>query len=277
MEKKQTIKLDLDEKSVKKITDFLTGIKADFNISISNYTTKIETAKKNFYFVKTLQSNRTFAAATMIKKDLQGKAIPVIDSNNNLYYSCMKTGDFYSDKIHNVDINNCYANILKNNGLITQKTFDYLNTLKKPERLAAIGSIASKKSVYTYVDGKIIKEEEINNPNANFFYFCVQETNRIISEVRHNVLFDEFVFYWVDGIYFLNEFSGAVVQNYLKSKYNLESKKKELTDFNLVRMDDFNDITFLEDGKRKKFCVPADVPKYKKQITNYLLTKTYKK
>jgi len=53
-----------------------------------------------------------------------------------------------TDVIFNIDIKSAYATILKNDGLITQKTFDFINRLPKQERLTAVGMLAGKKNIF---------------------------------------------------------------------------------------------------------------------------------
>jgi len=279
--KKPALKLHLDEKNVKMFIDLLKKQKAPFSMVISNYTTKIISQNHNVTFVKSMQSNRVFAAAAFLKKDLHGKPIPEIDMKKNCYYDTQFQGQsFYSDLAFNIDIKHAYANILHNDGLITKKTFDYLSALPKKDRLAAVGMLASRKVTFDHgKDGKIYNFREEVNPLSNFFFYCVQKTENIIHDIKSKILRESFLFSWVDGLYYLNDNTAYknITQEYLADEYKLQSTFKELTEFEVKIKNNSYRISFNEQGLKKTFNIPFPEMKLKKEICDYLLTKNYKK
>lgn len=282
---KNQIKLHLDEKTVKLFVDLLKSQRAAFKMQISNYTTKISSNHYNVTFLKTLQSNMVFAAASYLKKDLSDKPIPDIDMKKNCYYDTQFKGNgFYSDVAFNIDIKHAYATILFRDGLISRKTYDYLSRLPKLDRLAAVGMLASKKVIFEHDRaGSIRHFEEDVNPLSNFFFYCVQRTENIIQDVKNKILKDSFLFSWVDGIYYLNENESyrAVTQQYLKDEYGLESTFKRLYEFDVKVKNNSYRIEFNEDDKgdllKKTFNIPFPEINYKREICDYLLTKKYSK
>jgi len=278
--KKPLLKLHLNEKNVKLFIDLLKAQKAPFKMTISNYTTKIESENHNVTFVKSMQSNMVFAAAAFLKSDLKDIPIPDIDMKKNCYYDTSFTGkQFYSDLAFNIDIKHAYANILHNDGFITGDTLKYLNRLSKKERLAAVGMIASRKVIFNHgKDGKIHGFTEIVNPLSNFFFYCVQKTENIIHDIKNKILKESFLFSWVDGLYYLNDNPAyqKIVQEYLKDEYGLESSFKKLTEFEVKIKNNSYRIGFKEDENLKTFNIPFPEMKLKQELCNYLLTKKYK-
>lgn len=278
--KKPFLKLHLNEKNIKMFTDLLKKSKQPFEMQISNYTTKIISQHYNVSFIKAMQSNRVFAAASKLKKDLSQITVPDIDMKKNCYYDTnFKGTDFYSDLAFNIDIKHAYANILYNKGLISKDSFIYLSRLPKQDRLAAVGMMASRKVCFSHGrDGHIKDFHEIVNPLSNFFFYCVQETENIIHDIKNKILQESFLFSWVDGIYYLNDNKSyqEITQQYLKDEYNLNSTFKKLTEFEVSVKRNSYKISFKENEDYKKFNIPFPEMEFKKQICDYLLTKEYK-
>ena len=279
MQKSKVLKLTLNEKNIRLFVDLLKNAKTPFSMQVSNYTTKIISEPYNVSFVKGLQSKRVFAAASYLKKDLAGKKIPNVDMKKCDYYDTNFRGlEFYSDRCFNIDIKQAYATILYMDGFITKKTYDYLKNLPKMERLAAVGMLASHKTIFRHDKlGRIIKVEEIINPLSDFFFYCVQKTENIIHDVINKILQEAFLFSWVDGVYYMNENTGYknVTMQYLKTEYGLESTFKELNNFEVKIKNQSYRISFLQDGEEKVFNIPLPVMQLKKDIINYLLEKKY--
>ena len=131
MQKSKVLKLTLNEENVRLFVNLLKKAKTPFDMQVSNYTTKIISEPYNVSFVRGLQSNRVFAAASYLKKDLAGKKIPNVDMKKCDYYDTNFRGlEFYSDRCFNIDIKQAYATILYMDGFITKKTYDYKHTVR---------------------------------------------------------------------------------------------------------------------------------------------------
>ena len=246
-------------------------------MEISNYTTRIISEIYNLYFVKKEMSTKTFIAADKIKKDLTGKEIPEIDMDRVFYYDTSFKGDvFYADEVQNIDIKCAYCSLMKNKGLISEDTFNYVISLNKPERLAALGMIASRKKIYIHeASGKVIQAEPKISPLAPFFFWCVQETEKIIQSCKNQILMDSFLFSWVDGIYYLNANDNyrKITQMHLKRDFNLGSSFQRLTNFEVIKEDEYYDVSFLNEKQTPKtFSIPLPESFLLRQIVAHLLT-----
>jgi hypothetical protein len=274
------MKAMLDEQAVNAYIELHKQMKLPFTLSISNYTQKIESDYCNITFLKTEQSKRVFAAFAKIKSDIKGKPIPKITNDDVIYFqSNFLNKDFHADIIHNIDLKSAYATVLLNDNIISKKTFDYLATLKKQERLAAVGMLAGRKSIYTMDEtGEPIDRTEKISETSGFFFHCVKRTGELMKEAAKH-LGEAFIFTWVDGIYFLQDEEASrnaakIIQAYFKeNKY--KTTFEVLTDFTVELKQDYYQCRYIKDGKRKIINVPKPENKIAKKITEYLLKKKY--
>lgn len=178
----------------------------DFSVRHGTYTTQIITpfAKKKFLTHKF--SNKVFAAAAMIKRDVLAseKGREIMSGNyarNNYSNSSDKTELFYPE-VKNIDINSAYATCLMTHNLITEKTFDYIRSLKKDERLPCVGMLAQSSTEFVYENGICVDIITKRAATYQVFYFLISEINYLMRDIEFE-LGPDFVFYWVDGIFFL--------------------------------------------------------------------------
>ena len=100
------------------------------------------------------------------------------------------------------DINMAYYKCAYNMGYITQEFFEKCLLLPKPIRLRLIGSMATKKRRCDYKDGKIIGEPLIDeNIELRNVWFSIVRQVGLCMEYLSRKCGDNFIMYWVDGIY----------------------------------------------------------------------------
>jgi hypothetical protein len=222
---------------------------ANFTLEVSNYVQTITYNGKKYMYCINLQSEQTFAGYNLIKSNLSkldekkkielDKIIKSHEASRAKYYSVKYALIPQSIKqVICIDINSAYATILFNTGFIEEKTFKYLQRIKKGSRLAAVGMIASLKNVFIYEDGEIINVDEIQSEYRNLFFYLVNQTGKIMEALEKRY-FKAWLFTWVDGIYFdLNKFPKQDIQTILgeiKEHFKVEAKIEFCRDFNLNR------------------------------------------
>lgn len=112
-------------------------------------------------------------------------------------------GEEISDLVY-IDINGAYWQTAHHLGIINDALYLQGLEINKVVRLAALGSLAKTKDVWKY-DGKDLKKTEtIRNPNENLWFAICKRVSDVMIEVVNKVG-DDFVFYWVDGIYIKNK------------------------------------------------------------------------
>lgn len=271
------MKAILKGEAVENYIDLHKKLKIPYKIILSNYTTRIMSNAYDLHFMKTEQSNQTFAAFAKIKKECLLKPLPIIQKDKLKYFTHkFKSGDFYADTIYNFDLKSAYANILLNDGYISKETFLYINKLPKLKRLAAVGMLAGKKNIYEIsADGKVLSEEKIISETSNYFFYCVQKMAEIIKGAA-DILGNGFLFSWVDGIYFIQnpdkveESSQIIIEEYF-NKINTPVTFEVLTEFQITEKKNHFKTTYLKEGKIKIINIAKEDSILINKITSYLL------
>lgn len=228
----------------------------DFQLVETNYTATFVNAKNKQKFLTSEMPQKTFIAGALVKKDIKewekkNERPPLVKPD---YFSSKnKIPPFFAEKVYNIDINGAYPNAAKKLGFISEKTFNYLMRVKKQNRLAALGMLASKKTITYYYNGDISDVEIVENELSAYFYAISREIDDVMKNICHNLF--SFVFYWFDGVYFTESFEINKVVKELDLKgypYKIET----LEQFSLKRKSYNILIEFYKDGKKKSFEIP---------------------
>ena len=245
-----------------------------YSITQSNYTLAINNEYAPIYFMQNVMSNKAFIAANMIKADIKNKGLepPDIEQDSLQYYKFSLPGLLKKNKknvIYNIDIKSAYANVLRNNLIITPATFGYLAQLDKQDRLASVGMLASNKNHFFYEAGELVAIQNERNPLANFFFFCIREIQTIMDKIKF-MLGNDFLFYWVDGVYFNNIKNRGIIEEYLRG-LDYKNSFETLTDFTTIENKRNHTIYFKkENGTPKIFRVGKTDLSVNKEIINIL-------
>ena len=272
----------MDADAVNSYIDIHKKLKIPFTITLSTYTTKIQSNYCDIYFIRNEQSSKVFSAYAKVKKDVSQYQVKKINVNRLNYFSHnFGFNDFYTDLIYNIDIKSAYATILYNDGFITKNTFNYLKSIPKMDRLASVGMLASKKQVFEMDEsGRPVSEKTIVSPLSDYFFHCVKRTSEIMH-VASKHLGDAFLFTWVDGIYFLqnnevaSKTAGRIFKEYFADVHNLKSEFEILRNFNVIGHPDYWNCEYIKDEKKKVINIPRIDNKIVNKITEHLLTKSY--
>lgn len=269
----KTILNERTKPGLKKEIDFLIKMKFDFSVLLSNYTTTIKSPAFNKMYMLKRGSQKMFIAYKMILRDIKEKNIPApkIDRSRCRYFSHRKgleSGKF--NKVVNIDLKSAYATILFNEGIISQKTFDYLQTLPKEDRLAAVGMLAKTKTEFVYKAGELTEHPlRHREETEGFFFYAVNRTRGIMENIE-NLLNNDFIFSWVDGIYFSDESKAGPILEYLK-EININYSLQYCTNFEIIEKKELYFINFVDEkGRKKPFNVPKTPPSLKTIILQYL-------
>lgn len=133
------------------------------------------------------------------------------------------------DNVCEVDIDQAYWETAYQLGIISDDIYlrGSKGNISKKARLTALGSLAKKVYSYTFKGDKIINSEVDKDPLLENLWFTICKR---VSDVMHKViesLGSDFIFYWVDGIYFNNtpENIGKAMNIFIENGYNSKFKK----------------------------------------------------
>ena len=247
---------EFDVRNIQSCITLHKATKIPFAASLTNYTTTISSALVNILYQKEHRSVSMFIAYQKILKDLEGKSPPSIDPDELKYFiNGFNGSNIYADKIYNIDLKAAYATILFNKGILSKTTLNYLLTLPKMERLVSVGMLASHKETFYFDNNsKIIDTIEQTNPLSGFFFMAIKETHKIMNDIRV-ILGNDFLFSWVDGVYFANRRHKTSVMNYLKAR-GMKATFSVLKDFEIEIRKDFHRLKYTKDGGQKLFSIP---------------------
>jgi len=247
-----------DSKTLKNWMEFLITMKQDFSVRSSTYSTTITLPNGNkLKFYKNKYDDRVFIANKLILKDLKGKNIDHIingDFKKINYDSKNGLEPFDQKDVINLDISSAYASTLLNEKLITRKTFDFLQKLKKFERLPAIGMLARKSMVFTYENGACMDTDIDLSPNAQIFYYLIQKVEEAMQEAKA-IAGEFYLFHWVDGVFIdaaLPKKKVAQIENVFKKRHYMY-KYEVVENMRVWREDDDIWVDMIKNGESKKF------------------------
>lgn len=248
--------------------------KMPYKVILTNYTQRLES---DFLVSKELKEEKSikfFIAGNKVKIDVKKKEKPTTEKHKSKFFDFNIKDNFFCDEIYGIDITNCYASVLLNEGYISKETFNYLLGLKKLDRLGAIGMLASNKKIFSFDENNnIIDIEEITADTENYFYFAVQKTEEIMRGARELIENkSEYLFTWVDCIYFREQSNIQILLDYFKS-INIQCKTKHYTQFLVKRQMKNFKLTFFEDEEIKQFYIPLPQAKIKEQLEQFLINK----
>ena len=252
------MKLIRKPQNVDEIVNFFNKLGDSYRIHHGTYSTVIETESGKIKFAGTKFNNRVFIAAKLVMKDVlnsqRGPLIMQTTWPRSNFQNKENLQPFRAKKILNIDISGAYASCLKVNELITDKTFNYLQKLKKDERLPAVGMLARTFTVFTYECGELTDVEVQRAATAQVFFYLIAEINNVMQAVEYE-LGKYFYFYWVDGIFFSYDTPGHIVKTVeaILSDRGYRFKYESVENFSLKRNRDLYTINMIKNGENKTY------------------------
>jgi len=216
-------------------------------------------------------ANNTFIASKKIISDYENSGIYLENIPQSIiHYYNLNNNDFFFERAILIDINAAYPTALKNTGIISEETFNFLMRLKKIQRLKAIGMLASSKFIYEFEKGELISTRKTDrNKYADIYFYASYEIGEILQKC--SVLNkNDFLFYWFDGIYIKpNWIYAAEIMNLLKEN-NFEFSVSWIENFSAKELKNcikiiWTELTHSENKIIEKKQKSVFLPKNKKQ------------
>lgn len=267
---KKKFKLEWDGEMIRTLLDKLNEDKENYYLTLTNYTCLIETSDFDYHFMRHLQRQAVFSIHRELKRYMDSNLvdIPNIDRDSMKYYSArIMTKPVYKYKAYNIDINAAYPTCLFNSKMIDQRLFHKLMGLEKTERLAAIGMLAARKRMFTFIAGKVVEYHDNESEYAKYFFHCVDTISKLIWHCEI-IAGNSFTHSWVDGLYVFDKKVAMQCKKLLNDE-GYKATVSELTDFQYTPHENKIVITFTKDKENKLFNIPIENNKLS-QILKYI-------
>jgi hypothetical protein len=210
------------------------------------------------------------------------KKIHFFEFDSSLKYMVETSGDCVDiENVIEMDITKAYYQMAFNLGYISEKFFKMTLKLPKAIRLRLLGSIATKRIVEKWQNGKVIEMKSVEDIRMRDIWFEIcYNVGKVMKECSQAIQ-DYFIFYWVDGIYFQkhpkfnneNDPTKQIIQKIFE-KNKLKFSINQLEKISLQNLNDEIMLKCWKNGKIKSnFSVPHK--KVKKYIFNPEHQKVY--
>jgi hypothetical protein len=214
----------------------------------TNYTDTITDQNGNKIIVSpNFTANNTFIASKKIVSDYEKSGIYLENIPQSVikYYN-FNYKEFFYERAILIDINAAYPTALKNTGIITEETFNFLMRLKKIQRLKSIGMLASIKTVYEFEKTELISTRKTDKKEfADIYFYASYEIGEMLQKC--SVLNkNDFLFYWFDGIYIKPNWIYATKIMELLKENNYEFSVSWIENFQAKELKNTFKITWTE-------------------------------
>ena len=269
-QKKQTYWYE--QKDYKKFRNHLIELKKDFTLKQTLRTVKIELDDENYLFSDTKMTIPEMILQKKMKKEVEGVYVednPTLPSYVPKYYSfspTLKNIEDYSGTYHSYnnicefDITSAYYKTALNLGYISEEFYRECIDLPKAWRLRLIGSIATAKDVFTYEQGELVGHEVIKNEkNRKAWSNIVNAVDNCMQSVKE-IIGDDFLFYWVDGIFMTTENNTKLelikLANIIFKRCGYDFGITDIPKMEVINVNGSSQIMIhMENGKRKPYFV----------------------
>lgn len=172
---------------------------------------------------------RLFAALKReVNKNIKEKELIVPKFEKSKYFHFkefekIEVGQYETfSNCYELDINKAYYSALFLFGYISEEFFNMCIELPKKIRLALVGSLATQKTILYYEEGKIKSHEVKDNETLRRVFFqLVAYIDKCLYSFA-GLSKDNFLFYWVDGIFLQAHEQMNDNLNFIKNQYELD-------------------------------------------------------
>lgn len=193
---------------------------ADFNIKKTSKTVRVSVGNKDYFFSESLAFTEVFTLQNQLKKLILKNKKAVQDApypsnpweidyynfNDTLRAMSLDAGAVYEYKgrIIEADITAAYYRAALNLGFIDEKFYRRCMKIKKEYRLRLMGAIATLKIEEDYEAGELVSITKHKDDLLREAWFKICAYVDEALKTFRACLKDNFLFYWVDGIYFID-------------------------------------------------------------------------
>ena len=232
-------------KKIDEYEDYLKFMKDNqrtFKDERTSYTRKIKEGNVSIIFNKEGESD--FSILSLINKSkndslkfIQKKGLPSFDKEGIGWFNLTERPPITA--ISKVDIRGAYWNFAIQEGIISERTNEYLEKVfnksekMKEARLKALGSLATKKEVTQYVNGEIhgFPELKFNQETRDLYIYICNGIDSLMKRVSSEIP-GAFYYYW-DCIFTSEETTSDVIEYIKSQKYDVKTQHSSMDVVNI--------------------------------------------
>lgn len=270
--------------SLSGVIEYLHEREIPYEVAIGSSSAVLKVNGKTQLFTKD-KTNRAKALAMTkrLKKDIDPVLHEFEEFNiqpSDVDYYEINENVHHSKEAVNIDISSAYPSVLAMTGAINKANERRLFDLPKKDRLVSMGTLAYEPLCINF-DGERITDYYVRkNIYRPVFFYCVKIISDLMHEIKEKILKEDFIFYWVDGIYFNNNpKKEAQIKDFLNKK-GFKYSRDHLTDLKSEFKGDGYQFNYKKENKEKTVFIPAfssaQSTRKKIAISNYTLEPTKK-
>lgn len=226
MSKEKSIKYS-HIKNISEVRDYLRETGVRHTVIQTANTTKIQSLKGNYVGYTMYLRKKDLTLITRVKKEIEKNNITYNKRIKHIDYVTKFMPKLRQGAVHSVDISAAYWYTAHHLKFISEDLFKegLRKKYSKKARLIALGALASQPLISDF-DGKKYKIIKTEQPiTASIFYKCAEVVNDLITAIA-GFLGNDFIFYWVDCVYFYEQKNIIKVEKILANRgYKFKSDK----------------------------------------------------
>lgn len=245
----------------KTVQDIVRAHGGNATISRTTYTINVEAGGKKYLLCPRVMPVKYHGLAARIRKEalerrtgtdgaeLWGKLPGATDKAPKFHR--FASGPLPPDAVC-VDISAAYPSTMQMGEMVSRETAGRVFALPKPDRLAVVGMLATRKHVTRYVGGECAGVGVVESPTRRAFFAICARVGEVMDQGATDAGAD-FLLYWVDGAFIRREAAPAFAE-YLRG-HGYRVTTSEVT--NIRRSRNGNYIGYTKDGESTYLCVPS--------------------
>lgn len=265
------------------LIDMLTAQKKTFKTSSTSGSTKINVLDSygfvtlTYYYNDEHMSNSYLHLITKVRSEFKAneaeikkhKDLPnILDIKYYAFSEQTRINESAGEVINfqnvlEADITKAYYQAARNLKFISPDFYQTCLNLPKEQRLKLLGSIAVRKYINTFESGKHTEQEiKADELMRKAWFLICNHVAECMQEIQ-NEMSPDFLFYWVDGIYFKDKPENKRIVEKIGKKYNFAFKFVKIDKMQSNNLGSHIELELEKDGEKKLFYPP------KKRIIKY--------
>lgn len=268
------MKRRIDRDRILEEVKFLRENKIPFTFTVNNHTYGVSSnygsyfcsankiPMRELHFIKMV---RDYVTNSKINKRIKNdfprnkKGQRVYNHIKYFNYHEYKKSVFFDKDIYEIDINAAYWETALKLTIINEHLFKHGLNVQKKTRLAALGSLAKQTKFFKYDGATDMKWDHTDRKRTEYLWYKICEHLGNVMWRAQHACGNNFLFYWVDGIYVRGlDAAAAVAESFEKDGYKYKIRKINWIDFDLKKEE-----LRVDDNIDKTRTFPLTTPKFK--------------